>query len=128
VEPNEGPCPSEAGDRLGEQRREQLVWAWIFGVLGGSMFGIRLYSFLHRSTGPTGIGPEQTSWAIAMLIFAVGLSWYARSKGRHALWGLLGFGFVFGWLALRFLPSKCGWCGRQEAWRRERCPACGAPL
>lgn len=100
----------------------------MFGLPGSAMFGFCLHALLFRASLPMPGTAQASAWLVSAAIFAQGMSRYASAKGRHPAWGLLGLGFVFGWLVLCFLPSKCGWCGRLEARRLGECPACGGPL
>ena len=64
---------------------------------------------------------------LGMTLYIAGVCAYARYKGRHRLWGLLGFGCVFGLLALKFLPKICRACSQTFSDGRRICPYCQAP-
>ena len=57
-----------------------------------------------------------------------GLSAYARRKGLHPAWGLMGLSCLIGLFVIRFLPKRCRGCERACPGRTFDCPGCGAPI
>ena len=41
-----------------------------------------------------------------IICWLVGLSAYAKGKGHHGAWGLLGLLSLFGWIVLALMPDK----------------------
>jgi hypothetical protein len=62
------------------------------------------------------------------LLMVFGLAQYARRKGRHWAWGLLGMANIVGWVILYFVPPNCRWCGARNSVWAEECEDCKAPM
>ena len=57
-----------------------------------------------------------------------GLVSYARLRGRHPAWSLLGLVSCLGLLILYFLPKHCLHCTTSHSYSAKQCSRCGAPL
>ncbi len=77
---------------------------------------------LSRGTG-TDAGTLVSVAGTALLM--IGLSYYARSRGQHPSYGLLGLLSCLGLLLLAVLPRKCLVCAGPV--KAARCQQCGAP-
>lgn len=91
--------------------------SFIFGVPGLLLQGV------GNMTG--GIAGVLASLAGTILLI-VGLSFYARSRGQHPAYALLGLLSLLGLIILAVLPKKCVVCGGPSA--RGACTQCGAPV
>lgn len=67
-------------------------------------------------------------WLVGWLLFALGVAFYARSRGRHAAWGLLGSLSCFGMLILAILPKYCLSCTTRNSYKAKHCERCTGPL
>ncbi|NUP04528.1 MAG: hypothetical protein HOW73_00520 [Polyangiaceae bacterium] len=72
------------------------------------------------------IGAIVTLGGTAMLV--VGLVFYAKLRGRHPAFALLGLLSCLGLLILYFIPKSCLHCKTSSSFSARQCPACGAPL
>ena len=64
-------------------------------------------------------------WATGKLCYLAGISFAAMAKGRHWIWGGLGWFSCFGYLGIWLLGKRCLHCG--EATNDDTCAVCGAP-
>jgi hypothetical protein len=74
--------------------------------------------FRNRSYGlaASGLALQAVGWLLSSslvglagsVLLCVGLCYYAKSKGRHVLWGVLGFFSLIGLAVLVVLPDKSG--------------------
>jgi hypothetical protein len=62
------------------------------------------------------------------VLFMIGMTAYARMRGRSGRWGLLGFLSCLGFLVLYFLPKRCRHCRSNASFRARECRNCGAPV
>ena len=63
-----------------------------------------------------------------VVLFMVGMCFYARMKGRHLALGLLGLMTCLGLLILNFVPKMCRRCKKSQSYRSKECGECGSPL
>jgi len=94
--------------------------------LNGISLGLGIPGIVLQIAG-NAIGGNGGSGVLVLgtVLLLVGLSFYARMKGRSGWWGLLGFLSILGLIALAVLPSYCHGCGAKVSGKR--CLACGAP-
>jgi hypothetical protein len=57
-----------------------------------------------------------------------GLVFYAKLRGRHPAWSVLGLASCLGLLVLYFLPKRCLHCTTSHSYSAKQCSRCGAPL
>jgi hypothetical protein len=57
-----------------------------------------------------------------------GLVFYARLRGRSAVYALFGLLSCVGLLVLYFIPKYCLNCRTKASYGKKQCEACGAPL
>ena len=67
-------------------------------------------------------------WPVGWFLFAVGVAFYARSRGRSLVWGLLGALSCIGMLILAFLPKGCLNCASRSSYKAKSCERCTGPL
>jgi len=75
-----------------------IFWGVVLNFGGGMLSACRLYPFLVI------LGGVMVAAGIGLL--TIGLAFYARSKGRHPAWCLLGILSVLGLLIIVLLPTK----------------------
>lgn len=86
-------------------------------------FGVAWLGFLLQTfAGNNFLGLGGTILAV------FGLSEYAKMKGRHRAWGLVGLLSLIGLLILYLLPPICRRCGTKNSYSNERCSECQAPV
>jgi hypothetical protein len=65
---------------------------------------------------------------LGLIVFFVGLAYYAKGKGRSAWWCLWGLAGIIGWLVLASLEIRtlftCSGCDRGLTERTRVCPGC----
>jgi hypothetical protein len=126
----EGPCPPEEFKRLLHERTKWGVAAWCFGTFGVALLGWGLFESSYEIRPSP---PGRDAWIRLLLLsglffYCWSLAFYARFKERSLAWGLLGLGCLPGLIALRFMPSLCGWCGRTDRAGKLHCASCGGPV
>jgi hypothetical protein len=65
---------------------------------------------------------------LGLALYCAGLGAYARHKGWHPAWGLLGLSCLLGLIVLRAMPKRCRQCERSNSGGSFDCPGCGAPV
>jgi hypothetical protein len=124
TELRDGPCPPEEISRFEEERRISRWHALALSAMAGVMVLLVASLAVAGRRPPGGDLLRYPGLATGMLLFASGMVNFARSRGRHGAWGLLGLGFLLGWVVIRFLPPLCRWCGRQSEGRSACCDDC----
>jgi hypothetical protein len=126
MERGEGPWPPEEFQRLDRSRQFWGQMGWTLALAAAAFVTLMPVWLLLLP------GSFAHTWEAVLLFGAVlscGIvgSW-ARSRGRSAVWGLLGLSCFPGLLVVAFLPRRCGWCGRTGARKTTSCASCGGPL
>jgi hypothetical protein len=62
---------------------------------------------------------------VGTVLLIVGLTFYARMRGRHPAWGMFGLLSLVGMIVLLVLSKNCLRCGARV--RAVSCATCGAP-
>jgi hypothetical protein len=78
-----------------------------------------------------GVGRAMHSSGISLLgsaLFVAGLVFYAKMRGLHGAWCLLGLLSYLGFLILNFLSKHCLNCNTRQPFGVRRCIHCDAPL
>lgn len=104
-----GPSDEEIQEELTSENRN----TFLFAVPG---------FVLQLATGSALLG------FVGGILVIVGLMQYAKMKGRHRAWGLLGLLSIIGLLILYFVPPICRRCGEKNSSSNERCSNCNAPV
>jgi hypothetical protein len=86
--------------------------------------GFVLQIVARNFTGVMSIGLSLLGTAL----FIGGLVFYARMRGRHPAFSLLGLVSCLGLLILYFLPKSCLNCGQSHGFSVKQCTRCGGPL
>jgi hypothetical protein len=88
--------------------------SFLFGVPGLILQGV----------GNQAVGGLMSLAGVTLLV--IGLSYYARSRGRSPWFAALGLLSCLGLLILALLPKRCVVCGGPSA--AGQCTQCGAPV
>jgi len=67
-------------------------------------------------------------FVLGTALLIVGLYFYAKMRGLHAAFSVLGLLSCVGLLILYFLPKKCLACRTSSSYSAKECSRCAAPL
>jgi hypothetical protein len=95
--------------------------------LNSISLGLGVPGLVLQAVGNMSIGGQTGTivTGVGLILLIIGLSFYAKMKGRSGWWGVLGLLSILGLIALAVLPSNCHGCGQRV--KGKRCPSCGAP-
>jgi hypothetical protein len=115
----------EKAEGIRRRIRTLNLISFAFGVPGILLAGS---GQVVKPSSPGMTGMMVAIWASGMLLFTVGMVFYARMKGRHGAMGLFGLLSCMGLLILHFLPKVCQNCRASASYRAKECRDCGAPV
>ena len=123
-------CPPDDEERIWK-RISILNVASLTLVIAGLGLMIQVVPFFGRSLDVRIWGDLTLGEAIPLagaFLFALGLGFGARCKGRSVLWGFLGLLCCFGFVPLHWMDKICHYCRLRATHRDRRCVRCGAPM
>ena len=111
----------EKAEEIRKRIRNLNLVSFAFGVPGIFMVG-----GAQGLKGDPGI--FALVWVAGILLFTIGMVFYARMKGRGGAFGLFGLLSCLGLLILHFFPKACHNCRKHASYRVKECASCGAPM
>ncbi len=113
------PASQERIDEITRQIKSLNARSFLFGLPG---IALQVYGNGHP--------PVEALLFVGggLVLFVIGLYHYAKMRGMHPAFCLVGLISCVGMLVLFFLPKKCLNCATSHGFNAKQCRQCGCPL